>query len=34
MLGPELVHDTRDKVRVTKECMSATQSRQKSYADN
>ena len=33
-LGPELIHDTRDKVCVIKERMSAAQSRQKSYADN
>jgi hypothetical protein len=33
-LGPELIQDTRDKVRVIKERMSAAQSRQKSYADN
>jgi hypothetical protein len=34
MLGPELIQDTRDKVRVIKEKMSVAQSRQKSYADN
>ena len=34
MLGPELIQDTRDKVRVIKERISAAQSRQKSYADN
>jgi hypothetical protein len=34
MLGPELIQDTCDKVRVIKERMSAAQSRQKSYADN
>ena len=33
-LGPELIQDTRDKVHVIKERMSATQIRQKSYADN
>jgi hypothetical protein len=33
-LGPELIQDTRDKVRVIKERMSAAQSQQKSYADN
>jgi hypothetical protein len=33
-LGPELIQDTRDKVRVIKERMSAAQSRQKSYVDN
>ena len=33
-LGPELIQDTRDKVRVIKERMSTAQSRQKSYADN
>jgi hypothetical protein len=33
-LGPELIQDTRDKVRVIKEWMSVAQSRQKSYADN
>jgi hypothetical protein len=33
MLGPELIQDTREKVRVIKERMSATQSRQKNYAD-
>jgi hypothetical protein len=32
-LGPELIQDTREKVRVIKERMSAAQSRQKSYAD-
>jgi hypothetical protein len=32
-LGPELIQDTREKVRVIKEHMSAAQSRQKSYAD-
>ena len=34
MLGLELIQDTRDKVCVIKERMSASQSRQKSYADN
>jgi hypothetical protein len=34
MLGPELIQDTREKVRVIKERMSAAQSRQKSYVDN
>jgi hypothetical protein len=33
-LGPKLIQDTREKVRVIKECMSAAQSRQKSYVDN
>jgi hypothetical protein len=33
-LGPELIQDTRDKVLVIKERMSAAQSRKKSYADN
>jgi hypothetical protein len=33
-LGLKLIQDTRDKVRVIKERMSAAQSRQKSYADN
>jgi hypothetical protein len=33
-LGLELIQDTRDKVRVIKEKMSAAQSQQKSYADN
>ena len=33
-LGPDLIQDTRDKVRVIKERMSVAQSRQKSYADN
>jgi hypothetical protein len=33
-LGPKLIQDTREKVRVIKECMSAAQSQQKSYADN
>jgi hypothetical protein len=33
-LGPELIQDIRDKVRVIKERMSTVQSRQKSYADN
>jgi hypothetical protein len=33
-LGLELIQDTRDKVRVIKEKMCATQSQQKSYADN
>jgi hypothetical protein len=34
MFGSELIQDTRDKVRVIKERMSAAQSLQKSYADN
>jgi hypothetical protein len=34
MLGLELIQDTRDKVRVIKEKMSAAQSQQKSYTDN
>jgi hypothetical protein len=34
MLGSELIQDTRDKVRVIKERMSAAQSQQKSYVDN
>jgi hypothetical protein len=33
-LGPELIQDTRDKVRVIKEWMSAARSHQKSYANN
>jgi hypothetical protein len=33
-LGPELIQDTRDKVRVIKEWMSVARSRQKSYANN
>jgi hypothetical protein len=33
MLGSELIQDTREKLRVIKERMSAAQSRQKSYAD-
>ena len=33
-LEPELIQDTRDKVRVIKERMSVAQSRQKSYANN
>jgi hypothetical protein len=33
-LGLELIQDTHDKVLVIKERMSATQSRQKTYADN
>jgi hypothetical protein len=33
-LGPKLIQNTRDKVHVIKEHMSAAQSRQKSYADN
>jgi hypothetical protein len=33
-LGPELIQNTREKVRVIKERMSASQSQQKSYADN
>jgi hypothetical protein len=32
-LGPELIQDTREKVRVIKEHMSAAQSRRKSYAN-
>jgi hypothetical protein len=34
MLGSKLIQDTREKVRVIKERMSAAQSRQKSYSDN
>jgi hypothetical protein len=34
MLGSELIQDTREKVHVIKERMSAAQSRQKSYVDN
>jgi hypothetical protein len=34
MLGLKLIQDTRDKVHVIKERMSATQSQQKSYVDN
>ena len=34
MLGPELIQDTRDKVLVIRERMSAAQSWQKSYANN
>jgi hypothetical protein len=33
-LGPKLIQDTREKVHVIKERMSAAQSQQKSYADN
>jgi hypothetical protein len=33
-LGSKLIQDTRDKVHVIMEHMSAAQSRQKSYADN
>jgi hypothetical protein len=34
ILGPELIQDTREKVRDIKERMSAAQIQQKSYADN
>ena len=33
MLGPELVQQTTDKIRIIQERIRATQSRQKSYAD-
>jgi hypothetical protein len=33
-LGPELIQDTHEKVRVIKERMIVAQSRQKSYANN
>jgi hypothetical protein len=33
-LGPKLIQDTHDKVFIIREMMSATQIRQKSYADN
>jgi hypothetical protein len=33
-LGPELIQDTQDKVLIIRERMSASQSQQKSYADN
>ena len=33
-LGPELIQDTREKILIIRERMSATQSWQKSYADN
>jgi hypothetical protein len=34
MLGPELIRDTRDKVLIIKERISAAQSRWNSYTDN
>jgi hypothetical protein len=33
-MGPKLIQDTRDKILIIKERMSAAQIRQKSYADN
>ena len=33
MLGPELVHQTKEKVKLIRENMKASQSRQKSYND-
>ncbi|KAL6141712.1 hypothetical protein ACLB2K_060000 [Fragaria x ananassa] len=33
LCGPELIHDTNEKIKVVRDRLKATQSRQKSYAD-